>query len=156
MTKRDVCIWFCKVTALVEIARAVFGLASLLFTWRLFGVAGLLRPALLLGLYLFVWFFSRGIGTELAAEGDYGPPIASSRELNSLFLRCAGLWLFLGGSLTFGPTVLALGYEYFFSTRVPSSSSNQFMMIQMAHGFLQSVIGFFLAFTPRIRAFLRS
>lgn len=154
MTKRDVCIWFCKVVALVGIIGAAMNMFSGLIGWRVFGGAtNFVYPLPALALYGFVWLFSKGIGTELAAEGEYGSPLTTSAGLGSLLLRCGGLWLFLSASLSFGVMALGWAYEYFVS-KPATPSYYRYMMPHMIGGFVQSVIGFLLAFTPRFRAAL--
>lgn len=157
MTKRDVAIWFCKVVALVGMMSAALSVVRTLISWQYFGVPSLFWPVLPFGLYLFVWFLARGIGTEIAAEGEHGEPMVSGVELGSLTLRCVGFWLFLSGSISFGPSVLSWVYEHFFSSRSsPNPIANNILLGNISVGLLQSGFGFLLAFLPRIRAFFRA
>lgn len=154
MTKRDVAIWFCKVVALSEMISAAFHSLSGLVGWKFFGADNLFRGILALGFYGFVWLFTRGIGTEIAAEGEHGEPITSSAELGVLLLRCAGFSLFLTGTIGFTVLALPLAYIYFSSQGMPPYVSNFWSAI--ISSFLQATLGFFLAFGPRLRAALQS
>ncbi len=97
-----------------------------------------------------------GIGTELAAEGEGGAPMQSVADLKTLLLRCAGLWLFLSASVTVGMWVFTLGYEQFFASSSSLKMDVSDLIPFTISAFLQSVLGFALAFTPRIRSFFRA
>ncbi|HEX9998010.1 MAG TPA: hypothetical protein VGB45_12780 [Abditibacterium sp.] len=152
MTKRDVTIWFCKVVALVGISISAINFLSDFFG---FGIVGghSIRHLMSAGFYLFLWLFSAGIGTELAAEGEHGAPIVSGAELKPLLLRCVGLWLLISGSVWFGYSLFSVIFESFFN-RTPTMYM-RVMMPNLISGFVQSLLGFLLAFTPRIRTFLQ-
>jgi hypothetical protein len=161
MTKRDVAVWFCKVSAVMGMATGAFNLIITLI--RLsgtigsgsFGVNGGV-PHLLL--YLFVGLFARGIGTELAAEGDHGEPITSANGLNQLALRCVGLHLFLLGVLATANFTLFVACYYFLPSRFALGAGGYLSLLLPGTiaGVVQATCGFILAFGPRIRAALHS
>lgn len=152
MTKRDIATWFCQVAALAGIFLAAINLASDLIGWGtanrdsfvLFGVG--------IALSVFVWLFAPGIAAELAAEGEQGAPVASLADLRPLLLRCVGLWILLAGLLWFGRSLISVGIAYFSNSFAGYARA---MLPNLSGGFLQSVLGFLLAFTPRIRAALK-
>ena len=154
MTKRDVAVWFCKVVALGGMISAAFYLLGGVIGWRWGGGGNLLWPALNFAVHLFTWLFARGIGTEIAAEGEHGELMTSSADLGALLLRCVGLSLFLYGALLFGSLIFSLAFQYFSTRAVPSDL--RFMWPNLINGFLQATIGFFLAFGPRLRAAMRT
>ncbi|PQV63445.1 hypothetical protein B1R32_1116 [Abditibacterium utsteinense] len=133
--------------------QAVFNALSGLGRFMGFGIpigASLFWTIPSLGFYVFAWLFASGIGTELAAEAEHGPLISSGANLGTLLLRCVGLWLFFAASLSFGLSLLTWRYQQFFSNS--STSYTQYIMPNIISGFLQSTLGFALAFAPRIRA----
>lgn len=153
MTKRDVAIWFCKVLALMGIVGGTINVLSGLIGLQFVGGGNMVTSLPAIALYIFVWLFASGIGTELAAEGEHGPAMTSGAELGTLLVRCAGLWLFLSAALSVGLGCFVWAYEYFVS-RPANSSSLRFLVPYYLGSFVQSVLGFLLAFTPRIRRFL--
>lgn len=160
MTKRDVAVWFCKVVALVGIGNAVFNILSGIIGlsgitgWNYSGTAALLWPVPALAFYGFVYLFARGIGTEIAAEGEHSEPITSSAELGVLLLRCVGLSLFLFTAMIFVSTFFSMAIQYFSTRTTPSYA--RFMMPERVSQFVECAIGFLLAFGPRLRAAMRS
>ncbi|MBW3637709.1 MAG: hypothetical protein KY445_14785 [Armatimonadetes bacterium] len=154
MTKRDVAVWFCKVVALVGVLNGAFDLLHGLIQWKVNGTGYFLWSVPSIGFYAFVWLFARGIGAEVAAEGEHGEPITSSAELSILLLRCVGLGLFLSGALIFGSTCLILAVQYFSSQTISTYLS--FTWPNLTSQLLRATLGFLLAFGPRLRAALRS
>ncbi len=163
MTKRDVAVWFCKVWALSGMINIAFSLLSnfvtAIFSPRNGGFvlglsnAGFSLPYLILSIFL--WLFAVGIGTELAAEGEHGPPIASKADLAPLLLRCLGLTLFIAAAASLSVALLQWGYYYYSASPGFSATRVMFPSVvsSIVKGVAQSILGFLLAFTPRIRLF---
>jgi hypothetical protein len=110
-------------------------------------------------LYFFVGLFAHGIGTELAAEENHGAPITSISGLNQLILRCAGFHIFMSGALITCNAIIYIVYYYYTSSSSISLGTNGYRALLMPGiiaGMVQATIGFILAFSPRIRAMLRS
>lgn len=163
MTKRDVTIWFCKIWALSGIINFVFSSMGYLMSWmassgfggRFYPLSSLAYSVPHLALASFLWLFATSIGTELAAEGDYGSAITSASELRPLLPRCVGLMMLLTATSPLALTLFQIG-SFYFSASTPGSATFIRSFVGSAIGFaLQSIIGFSLAFTPRIRVFLR-
>ncbi len=161
MTKRDVAVWFCRVWALAELIGAAFSLTGNLMSWILpigaggrggFGNFPYSLPHLALAVFL--WLFAVGIGTELAAEGEHGLPIASVGDLKPLLLRCVGLAAFLSSTSTLAVTLLQLGIFHFSPSPGLPTGLIRFYVISAISSALQATVGFLFAFTPRLRQFL--
>ncbi len=154
MTKRDVAVWFCKVVGLAVVVMTVFDGLSVFIAWKLRGEVEILWLIPNFALYLFLYLFAQGIGTEIAAEGEHGEPITSSADLGILFLRGIGLCLFLGGASVSSSAFLEFASGYFPPLTMPSDTS--YLWPDVISGSLESTIGFVLAFGPRLRAAMRS
>lgn len=152
-------IWFCRVWALAGLIGATLTLTGNLVSWILpmgagsrvgFGNFPYSLPRLALSVFL--WLFAVGIGTELAAEGEHGPPVASVADLRPLLLRCVGLAIFLSATSTLAFTLLRLGYFHFSPLPGMPTGFLRLYVVRAIGSALQAIIGFLLAFTPRIRA----
>lgn len=163
MTKRDVAVWFCRVWALAGMIGAAFTLIGSLVNWILpiggggrFGFASVPYSLPHLVLSIFLWLFAVGIGTELAAEGEHGPPIASLADLKPLLLRCAGLAILLAATATLSLTLLQIGIFRSTSTIGVPTGFFRYYIVSAIGSALQASVGFLLAFLPRIRLFFRN
>ncbi|RYG65573.1 hypothetical protein EON80_17095 [bacterium] len=162
MTKRDVTIWFCKAIALAGLVSGLFSALSLVGFF--FGVGGgfsLFTAVPTLLLYIFVWFSASAIGTVIAAEGEYGEPMASTRELSSILLRCGGFLLCLQGVLAVTNALLTLASYMYWNVGGMVTNWSAIpryfpVLLPMAVvGLIQFLLGFILAFGPRLRSVLR-
>jgi hypothetical protein len=162
MTKQDLAVWFCKALAFAGLIATFFDLVSrlpgsMLEPNRIF----FLTQAIAIPYYFFVWLFAVGIGTELAAEGEHGEPIQSVKELNSMLWRCIGFMLLLIAAHYLVRLVFNVALEYVMNPFTKSGrigGFNNYLSLMLPYTvalLVEAILGFTLAFGPRIRAALR-